>query len=120
MEELVYFELNDWDDDETPDTPIMKDWLGDYYDENDNYVPESIFANEKYVKDNNLCVKQYDYDMSFCYMVIAPKKWLEEQCPELLITRYIISRSEDGKYHSQYDKNRVFDEYIPGHYEFER
>ena len=94
MEEIIYFEINNWF-------------------EGRNYPPiESLaklinswkFRDDEWCKENKLCVMCGPIDMSMNYCVAAPKEWVLENCPELLTdeeyeysTFLIKSWTKDGK-----------------------
>lgn len=77
MENVVYFELNNWfgGRDYPPEEPFYT-WLG-----NDL---KQAFTNEEFVKENKLVVVCGLLDMSMNYCITAPRKWVEENCPVLL------------------------------------
>lgn len=77
MTDVVYFSVNNWFcGRDYPDTPKFREWLG-------NDLKQS-FRNEEWVKENKLCVRCGNIDMSANYCVTAPKEWVMENCPELL------------------------------------
>lgn len=79
-EEIIYFELNNWCCGEHyPNAEPFLSWL-----QNDL---NQYFNNEKWVKENKLCVVFDIIDMSCNYCITATKKWVNENCPELL-TKY--------------------------------
>lgn len=77
MEEIVYFELNNWfPDRDYPDDEPFKSWLGDDLNQK--------FQDKAWLKKNRLCVFFQILDMSFNYLITAPKIWVEKNCPNLL------------------------------------
>ena len=59
-----------------PNTPNFRKWLGDDLNQN--------FRNDKWCKENKLCVYYGVVDMSQNYTISAPREWVEKNCPELL------------------------------------
>ena len=77
MEEIIYFSVNNWFcGRDYPPTENFKKWLGDDLNQS--------FRNDKWLKENKLCVYCGNIDMSMNYTIAAPKSWVEENCPELL------------------------------------
>ena len=77
MEEIIYFSVNNWFcGRDYPDTENFKKWLGDDLNQ--------TFRDEKWAKENKLCIYYGLVDMSWNYTVAAPKSWVEKNCPELL------------------------------------
>lgn len=81
MEEIIYFEINNWFvRRDYPDTPFFISAL-----KNDL---KQKFLNEKWIKENKLCVLHTVVDLSHNYCVTATKSWVENKCPELLTEKY--------------------------------
>ena len=77
MEEIIYFSVNNWFcGRDYPDTENFKKWLSDDLNQ--------TFRDEKWAKENKLCIYYGLVDMSWNYTVAAPKSWVEKNCPELL------------------------------------
>ena len=77
MQEVVYFSVNNWFcGRDYPAIPKFSEWLG-------NDLKQS-FLNPEWVKENKLCVRYGNIDMSNNYVITAPKAWVEKNCPELL------------------------------------
>ena len=77
MNEVIYFSVNNWFcGRDYPPTENFKKWLG-----NDL---KQAFRNDKWAKENKLCIYCGPIDMSMNYTIAAPRKWVEENCPELL------------------------------------
>lgn len=77
MPEVVYFSVNNWMcGSDYPDTPKFRAWLGNDLN--------NTFRNPEWVKENKLCVRCGNIDMSANYVVTATKEWVEKNCPELL------------------------------------
>ena len=77
MEDIIYFELNNWfTGEDYPDAEPFLSWLID--DSN------QAFRNEKWVKENRLCVVFTPIDMSQNYCITATKDWVLKNCPDLL------------------------------------
>ena len=74
MNEIVYFEINNWFKfrDFPPDEIFCK-WIRD-----------NQFENDEWCKENKLCVMYGPIDMSMNYCIAAPKSWVLENCPNLL------------------------------------
>jgi len=78
--EIIYFELNNWArGKDYPDAEPFISWIG-----NDSKIS---FSNDKWVKENKLCVVESMIDMSSNFCITAIKEWVEVNCPELL-TKY--------------------------------
>ena len=74
MEEIVYFEINNWfAGRDYPNDEIFYKWINDYQ-----------FRDDEWCKENKLCVMCGAVDMSMNYCVAAPKSWVEKNCPKLL------------------------------------
>lgn len=74
MENLVYFELNNWfSGRDYPDEEPFRSWVRD-----------DQFGSDEWCKKNKLVVMKGPIDMSLSWCVIAPKEWIERECPALL------------------------------------
>ena len=74
MNNVVYFELNNWfSGRDYPEGEPYETWMNDFY-----------FDNEEWVKENKLCVVAGFIDMSRNYCISAPREWVEKNCPSLL------------------------------------
>ena len=77
MEEIIYFSVNNWFcGSDYPPTENFKKWLGDDLNQ--------TFRDDKWAKENKLCIYFGVIDMSQNYTVAAPRSWVEKNCPELL------------------------------------
>lgn len=77
MDEIVYFSVNNWFcGEDYPPTENFKKWLGSDLNQ--------AFRNDEWAKENKLCIYCGPIDMSMNYTIAAPRKWVEENCPELL------------------------------------
>lgn len=77
MEEIIYFSVNNWFcGRDYPPTENFKKWLGDDLNQ--------TFRNDKWAKENKLCIYYGVIDMSQNYTIAAPRSWVEKNCPELL------------------------------------
>lgn len=77
MEEVVYFELNNWmAGRDYPEVDPFVSWM-----QNDLKIK---FRNEEWVKENKLCVVFTNVDMSQNFCITATKEWVEKNCPALL------------------------------------
>lgn len=99
MEDIIYFELNNWSAGEDyPDAEPFLSWLID--DSN------QAFRNEKWVKDNRLCVVFTPIDMSQNYCITATKDWVLKNCPDLLsdkkFKQFLRFPDEDGNVYSEF------------------
>ena len=74
MEDIIYFSFNNWFSGR--DYPI-----GDKYEE---LIESHKFSDKNWVKENKLVVVTGNIDMSVNWCIAAPKKWVEENLPELL------------------------------------
>lgn len=95
MEDIVYFELNNWfAGRDYPDEEPFASWMG-----------RNIFENEKWVKENRLCVVAGIVDMSQNFCVTAPREWVERLCPKLLTEHrnFLRHPDEDGDVYGQFD-----------------
>lgn len=74
MEEIVYFELNNWftGRDYPPCEPIA------------SWVHEYRFNKDEWCKENKLCVLAGNIDMSQNWCITAPIGWVKENFPQLL------------------------------------
>ena len=99
MDEIVYFELNNWfAGRDYPNAEPFLTWMSDDL--------KLRFSNEDFVKENQLCVVQSWVDMSTNYCISAPKSWVLQNCPDLLTDKtysYVItSSSKDGTKKTEY------------------
>lgn len=97
MEEILYIELNNWQEDvDFPKNDKFNKWIDE---------TNCQFEDDKWAKDNNLCICFYFYDMSKNYLISAPKSWVIENCPEILnkYSKFLRYSNEDGDI---YVKNR--------------
>ena len=75
--DVVYFELNNWTcGKHYPAEEPFLTWVG-----NDLNLH---FQNEKWVRENKLCVVRSIIDMSVNFCVTATREWVEKNCPKLL------------------------------------
>ena len=94
MDEIIYFELNNWAPGYNyPDAQPFLDWLC-----NDLYIQ---FEDEEWVKENKLCVVADLVDMSVNFCITSKKKWVVDNCPELL-TKYTMFLREPDEYGDVY------------------
>jgi len=74
MEEIVYFELNNWfTGRDYPSCEPIASW-----------VNESKFNDDQWCKDNKLCVLAGTIDMSENWCITAPIAWVQNNFPQLL------------------------------------
>jgi hypothetical protein len=103
---IVYFELNNWiKGKHYPNDEPFISWLSNNY--------AITFNNEKWVKDNQLCVVKSNVDMSINFCITATKEWVQNNCPKLLTTyqNFLRYSNDDeppiGKF------GDIFLEYLP-------
>lgn len=97
MEDIIYFELNNWRcGRDYPDAEPFISWMGNDF--------KLQFRNEKWLKEQKLCVAAFFVDMSQNFCITAPKSWVEENCPELLTkyTQFIVTPDEDEEVISKF------------------
>ena len=100
MEEIVYFEINNWfAGRDYPNDEIFYKWIKDCQ-----------FRDNEWCKQNKLCVMCGAIDMSMNYCVAAPKSWVEKNCPKLLTDEEyeykIITSGLDKETGKSLDKDR--------------
>ena len=97
--DVIYFSVNNWmSGSNYPPTENFKKWLRDDLNQS--------FRNDKWCKENKLCVYYGTVDMSTNYTISASREWVEKNCPELLTDEeysYIIRRGT-------YKKKSIFSE----------
>lgn len=105
MEDVVYFEINNWwPKEDYPDEEPFLSWMSD-----DLNIP---FENDEWAKENELCVNYFLVDMSTAFCVSASKKWVKDNCPCLLDwPKFLREPDEDGEIESYFGGD--FREYIP-------
>lgn len=87
-DDIVYFELNNWmQGEDYPNAEPFITWCG-----NDLRLQ---FLDEKWVKENELCVKKENIDMSVNFCITAKKSWVEKMCPSLLTEYKEFIRTPD-------------------------
>ena len=80
MKDVIYISVNNWFcGRDYPPLDCFKKWLGDDLNQ--------TFRNDKWAKENKLCIYYGNIDMSQNYTISAPREWVEKNCPELL-TKY--------------------------------
>lgn len=98
MNDIIYFELNNWvRGQHYPDAEPFITWMSD-----DLNIK---FNDEKWVKEQKLCVTTCFIDMSQNFCITAAKEWVEKNCPELLTKykKFIVSPEEDGNAYGRFD-----------------
>jgi hypothetical protein len=90
MDEIIYFELNNW-------------FCGEHYPNEDPFLSWMIndckikFRDTEWVKENKLCVVASFVDMSQNFCVTATKEWVENNCPNILnYPKFIRIADADG------------------------
>ena len=74
IEEIIYFEINNWF--------AGRDYP--YEDPFKQWVKDAKFEDVEWCKNNKLCVKYGNVDMSVSWCVGATRSWVMEHCPNLL------------------------------------
>lgn len=90
MDEIIYIELNNWMAwKDYPDIEPVISW-----------IDERKFSNDKWCKENELCVVNGLIDMSENWCIAAPREWVRQNMPDLLedkeYTYFIIRHSASG------------------------
>lgn len=97
MNDIVYFELNNWfaGNDYPYDEPFLS-WM-----RNDLKIK---FRNKEWVKENKLCVVFDFVDMSQNFCITTTKEWVENNCPKLLTeyTKFLRLPDENGEVQGQF------------------
>ena len=97
MKDIIYFEVNNWFvGRDYPNTKQFIEWMGD-----DLCI---AFRNEEWVKANKLYVVYCRLDMSQNFCVTATRKWVEENCPELLTDykQFLRYPDEEGDVYGEF------------------
>lgn len=77
MDNIIYFELNNWMcGRDYPDSEPFISWFR-------NDLNQTL-SSDTWVKENKLCVVAYPLDMSCNYLVTAAREWVLDNCPDLL------------------------------------
>lgn len=83
--ELIKFTLNHWNAGSGyPDCEPYLTWMSD------DHIAE-YFGNDTWCKENKLAVVLGLVDMSYDFCVIAPKEWVEKNCPEIIGSKFECS-----------------------------
>ena len=101
---VIYFELNDWEPNKYyPDEEPFKTWM--------ETLPFPLI-DDKWAKENKLCIVYELIDQSMNYCITANKEWVEKNCPRLL-THYqqFLRESEDNIVYGHW--RTEFLKYIP-------
>lgn len=94
MNDIICFELNNWfAERDYPDVEPFLTWMDD-----DNIYDEKYLTDDKWAKENNICVAAECIDMSVNVCVTSSKEWVEKNCPELLTkyTTFLRTHDENG------------------------
>jgi len=94
MEEIIYFEINNWFAGENypPCDPFI-DW-----------VAHNQFNDSEWCKANKLVVVAGPIDMSMNWCVAAPRSWVEANCPCLLSDDEFTYKTQQTKWNKETDK----------------
>lgn len=98
MNEIVYFELNNWfPGRDYPDEKPFWDWIN-------NHNHRDVFEDDDWCRRNQICVVQSVVDMSFNYCITATKSWVETNCPRILTEhkKFLRFPDEDGNVYGQF------------------
>ena len=78
MNDIIYFEIDHWcAGSDYPHCEPFISWMS-------NETSDSPLRDEEWVKKNKICVKIFPIDMSFDFMITAPRSFIEKECPALL------------------------------------
>lgn len=110
MNEVIYFELNNWfAGRDYPIDGLLK-----------KYVEEYLFSKDDWCRENKLCVRSGNIDMSINWCITASREWVEQNCPELLSDNSyaytLLTHRGSGIYKTEYKQKyssflRYEDEY---------
>ena len=108
MEEIIYFELNNWGcGSDYPDAEPFIGWMSDYYEtpaeERNSWIAWGSDEMNQQFKEWGICVVVTTIDMSINFCITAPRSWIEKYCPELL-TKYTKFIRKPNKYGDVYGK----------------
>ena len=112
-EEVVYFEVDNWFAGRNyPDAEPWLSWM--------NPDHKIVFRSDEFAKENKLYVVASFVDMSQNFCITATKKWVEENCPELL-TKYerFLRHCEEGEEVPKAHLNGYFIKYGDGDFRVE-
>jgi hypothetical protein len=99
MDDIVYFEINDWfrGRDYPPGEPFDS-WMK---------FPSDL-SSDDWCKEQEICVVSGNVDMSRNWVITAKKSWVEKNCPQLLTDdeyEYVIrTLSREKEYDTTYKK----------------
>lgn len=96
MNDIIYFEINDWGREYYPDIEPFLSWMSDQF--------HIKFDDESWVKQNKLCVVKTFVDMSCNFCVTTTRKWVEENCPKLFTDykKFLRYPDENGDVYGQF------------------
>lgn len=95
MNDIIYFELNDWSPTFYPDEEPFISYI--VFDKNKDYYIK--FRDINWIKENELVVVETLVDMSINFCVTAKREWVEKNCPRLLtnFTQFIRTPKREEK-----------------------
>lgn len=103
---IVYFELNNWTPGKDyPNDEPFKSWIG-----NDLKIR---FYDEKWIKENKLCIVNSLIDMSSNFCITATEDWVKKNCPKLLTEykEFLRYPNEDNEVYGRFgDEFLEYDE----------
>lgn len=85
---MIHFKVNNWDSDYYPDSEPFYTWM----DDNCELLKQSLNWDKSQVQ-----VICYNNDMSLEYIVSATEEWIQENCPAILNSRFIIDEDRKKK-----------------------
>lgn len=94
MEDIIYFEFNDWTPDKGyPACEPYENWLGL------SEKSKIKFRDKEWLNQQQIIVVETIIDMSLNYCITAPISWVKTNCPSLLTKykQYIVKPQSDGK-----------------------
>ena len=107
MEDVVYFELNNWFAvEDYPNAEPFLTWCGN--------ARNLYFDNEQFVKENELCVVRLIVDMSVNWCITAKRSWVEQHCPKLLSDEFTEGEFVQGSISGEmrYTKTKKYKEFL--------
>lgn len=107
---VVYFQCNDWNPYPDAAYRFIYDYIeGPVYAEHESSVIKSRDEQDKWIKENDLCINSDIYDMSIEYWVTTTKEWLAENFPELL---QFAMEEPDDEWFLKYEESNVGEFFI--------
>ena len=106
QDKILYFQCNDRQPTPKEASKFIEHIRGDLFaNEDDRY---GIATAKQWIKNNELCVNLYVYDMYYHYCVTCKESWLEMFFPELLMYANEVPIDDsifgDGKFYLKYEE----------------